>query len=339
VVVAAAAGAGGGELVMRRFWAGLLAATVTVLPAGVAAAPTADGHGRSANPWLDLRVMNMAHQGGEAEAPSNTMYAFKRAVGLGADMIELDVHGTADGQLAVIHDATVDRTTDGTGRVGDLTLAQVQELDAAYDFDPDGGYPFRGVRTGDTPPPDGYRPEDFRVPSLQEVFRAFPDVPINIEIKGNSDTDVASFLRNATLLAQAVKETGRTDIIVVSFNDLAVTHFHLLAPKVPTAPGITGILAFWALGIPPGSGAKALQVPVEYNGIRITTPEFVQRAHDAGLAVHVWLSAQEENEAVYNELIDMCVDAIMPAQPSRLEALLDERGIERPGQPGVDPCA
>jgi glycerophosphoryl diester phosphodiesterase len=83
------------------------------------------------------------------------MYAFKRAVALGADMLELDVHGTADGRLAVIHDATVDRTTEGTGRVGDLTLAQLQELDAAYDFDPDGGYPFRGARTGDVPPPDG----------------------------------------------------------------------------------------------------------------------------------------------------------------------------------------
>jgi glycerophosphoryl diester phosphodiesterase len=254
-------------------------------------------------------------------------------------MIELDVHGTSDGKLAVIHDATVDRTTEGTGQVDGMTLEQVQALDAAYDFDPEGGYPLRGVRTGDVPPPDGYGPEDFRVPSLSEVLQAFPDVPINIEIKGNSDLDVASFLRNAELLAQALNQAGRTDIIVASINDLAVARFHQLAPQVATAPGITGILAFWALGIPPGSGAKALQVPVEYNGIRITTPEFVQRAHDAGLAVHVWLSAQEENEAVYNELIDLCADGIMPAAPSRLEALLDERGIERPGQPGVDPCA
>jgi glycerophosphoryl diester phosphodiesterase len=319
--------------------AATLVAVATALPGGAVATAPGGGPDGAANPWLDLRVMNMAHQGGEAEAPSNTMYAFKRAVGLGADMIELDVHGTSDGKLAVIHDATVDRTTEGTGQVGGMTLEQVQALDAAYDFDPEGGYPFRGVRTGDVPPPDGYGPEDFRVPSLSEVLQAFPDVPINIEIKGNSDLDVASFLRNAELLAQALNQAGRADIIVASFNDLAVARFHQLAPQVATAPGITGILAFWALGIPPGSGAKALQVPVEYNGIRITTPEFVQRAHDAGLAVHVWLSAQEENEAVYNELIDLCADGIMPAAPSRLEQLLDERGIERPGQPGVDPCA
>jgi glycerophosphoryl diester phosphodiesterase len=283
--------------------------------------------------------MNMAHQGGEGEAPSNTLYAFERAVDLGADMIELDVHGTADDKLAVIHDATVDRTTEGTGRVSDMTLEQVQALDAAYDFDPESGHPFRGVRTGDVPPPAGYQPKDFRIPSLREVFRAFPDVPINIEIKGNSDTDVASFLRNAELLARAIEKSGRTDLIVVSFNDLAVARFHQLAPEIATAPGTVGILQFWALGIPPGNGTKALQVPVEYNGVRVTTPEFVQRAHDAGYAVHVWLSAQEENEVVYNELIDLCVDAIMAAYPYRLERVLDDRGIVRPGQPGVDPCA
>ncbi|HYJ67032.1 MAG TPA: glycerophosphodiester phosphodiesterase [Nocardioidaceae bacterium] len=293
---------------------------------------------RDANPWLDMRVMNMAHQGGEGEAPSNTMYAFKRSLGLDADMLEFDVHATADGQLAVIHDATVDRTTEGTGYVSDMTLEQVQALDAAYDFDPEHDYPFRGVRTGDVPPPDGYRPDDFRVPSLAEVLQTLPDVPINIEIKGDSDTDLASYLRTAELLAAALNQSGRTDIIVVAFNDLAVARYHQLAPQIGTAPGTVGIAAFWALGLPPGSGAVALQVPIERDGLRITTPEFVQRAHDAGYAVHVWLSAQEENEAVYNELIDMCVDGIMPAHPSLLEKVLDDRGIERPGQPGVDPC-
>jgi glycerophosphoryl diester phosphodiesterase len=310
--------------------------TVPATPAELGAAPVRVTP--AANPWLDLRVMNMAHQGGEGEAPSNTMYAFKRAMGLGADMIELDVHATADGKLAVIHDATVDRTTEGTGYVSDMTLEQVRGLDAAYDFDPEHGYPLRGVRTGEVAPPDGYRPDDFRIPSLGEVLRTFPDVPINIEIKGDSDTDVVSFLRTAELLATALNRSGRTDIIVVSFNDLAVARFHQLAPQIGTAPGTVGIAAFWALGLPPGSGAVALQVPVERDGIRITTPEFVQRAHDAGYAVHVWLSAQEESEAVYNELIDMCVDGIMPAHPSRLEKVLDDRGIERPGQPGVDPC-
>ncbi|MPZ60081.1 MAG: glycerophosphodiester phosphodiesterase [Propionibacteriales bacterium] len=304
------------------------------------ATPTADRGERTttANPWLDRRVMNMAHQGGEAEAPSNTLYAFKRAVELGADMIELDVHSTKDDKLVVIHDATVDRTTNGTGRVRDMTRKQVQALDAAYDFDPEGGYPFRGVRTRDVPPPEGYKADDFKIPTLREVFRAFRDVPINIEIKGTADTDTQSFLHNAELLAEFLNRRDRTDVIVVSFEQLAVTYFHQLAPQIDTAPGTAGLAAYWALGIPPGFGTKALQVPIEYQGVTVTTPEFVQRAHTDGFAVHVWLSSQEENEDVYNQLIDMCVDGIMAAYPTRLEKVLDDRGITRPGEPGVDPC-
>src|SRR5918997_5653336 len=214
------------------------------------------------NPWLDRKVMNMAHQGGEDEAPSSTLYAFKRAVALGGDMLELDVHATADNKLVVIHDARVDRTTNGSGFVGDMTLAQVQALDAAYNFVPGRdnvsglppeSYPLRGVRTGAKPPPPGYSADDFKIPSLEEVFKAFPNVPINIEIKGRADYDVGSFLRHAELLAAFMNAAGRTDVIVVSFNDLAVERFHHLAPRFGVAPGVYGIARFEA-GPSPGDG-------------------------------------------------------------------------------------
>lgn len=317
---------------MRRLGSILLVAAV-LSTALISPAEAAD-----ANPWLRYRVTNMAHQGGEAEAPSGTLYAFKRATALGSDMIELDVQSTKDGQLVSLHDATVDRTTNGTGQVRDLTLAQVQALDAGYDF---GGpaYPFRGIRTNDKPAPDGYTADDFRIPSLTEVMRAFPDTPINIEIKGASDTDTASYLRTASLLAGVLNASGRTDVIVVSFEQLAVSYFHTLAPKIALAPGIVGILGFWSLGLPPGPGVKALQVPVEYNGIRIVTADFVRRAHTRGYAVHVWFSGGAENEALYNELLDLCVDGMMPAYPTRLEKVLDDRNIVRPDNPtGTDPC-
>src|SRR5690606_24522138 len=95
--------------------------------------------------------------------------------------------------LVVMHDNRVDRTTNGTGSLNELTLDEVRRLDGAYWFVPGrnavhgldpSSYPFRGVRTGDRPPPDGFSAEDFRVPTLEEVLRAFPDVPVNIEIKG-----------------------------------------------------------------------------------------------------------------------------------------------------------
>ena len=204
--------------------------------------------------WTALRTLNIAHQGGENEVPSNTMYAYERALYLGADMLEVDIHTTADGQVVVMHDGTVDRTTDGSGSVYDMTLAELRELDAAYDFVPGFGirsgrppedYRFRGIATGDRKPPPGFKPDEFRIPTLREVMRAFPDVPINIEIKGRADTDLASFNRNAEHLAALLGRLGRTDgIIVASFNDAALQTFHQLAPEIGLAPGIAGVAAF-----------------------------------------------------------------------------------------------
>lgn len=325
---------------MRR---SLLLAVVIFLSA---AAPAA-----AAGPWLGKPFLNMAHQGGEAELPSNTMYAFRKAIAAGSDMLELDVSATADGRLVVMHDWTVDRTTDGTGYLTDLTLAQVRRLDAAHDFVPGRNaveglparrYPLRGVRTGDRKPPKGFRRDDFRVPTLAEVMRRFPRTPINIEIKGRDD-DPAQFLRNAELLAAELADTERRDLIVVSFNQAAVDRFHELVPEIPVAPGINGIASFLLFDASPGDGVVALQIPITYdlNGqtVDVTTPDSVLKAHRAGYAVHVWLSGGEENRRVYDRLLDMCVDGIMAAAPRALERRLAQRGVARVGARGTDPCS
>lgn len=290
------------------------------------------------NPWLERRVINMTHQGGEDEYPSNTMYAYRESLALGADSIELDVQPTSDGQLVALHDASVKRTTGEDRSTYDMTLAEVQALDAAHQFvpgegtvegRPDDAYPLRGVRTGDTPPPLGYTPEDFRIPSLEEVLRAFPDVPINIEIKGKADTDPGSFDRNADLLVALLRRVPHAKLIVVSFQQTAVDRFHAQMPEVPVAPGIAGVAQFMATGIAP-PGTVALQVPPTFGGLQIMSPDFVQRAHAAGYAVHVWFSGQEESERVYHEMLDMGADGLMPAKPSSLEHELCAREVERP---------
>src|SRR5215204_2024130 len=122
------------------------------------------------NPWLAKRVQNIAHQGGEDEFPSNTLYAFKRSVEAGADMLELDVGVTRDGAVVVSHDTTLDRTTDGHGTIASRTLRQIRRLDAAYWFAKGDdayrhdrarkAYRFRGVATGKRKPPKGYRRSD-----------------------------------------------------------------------------------------------------------------------------------------------------------------------------------
>lgn len=334
----------------RRRVALIAVAVMAALTLGVVPANHVEASAESTvdQPWTERRFLNIAHAGGENEAPANTMYAFKRAVALGADMIELDVHSTADDVLVVIHDATVDLTTNGTGRVRDLTFDQVRALDAAYNFVPGRSavpglppesYPLRGIRTGDQEPPEGYKATDFAIPSLHHVLRAFPEVPINIEIKGTNDADVESFLHNARLLAKLLNKTGRTDIIVTSFNDAAVATFHELAPQIPLAPGLEGLTSYFLSGVQPIDGTVALQIPVQFQGIPIANPEFIARAHADGFAVHVWFSGTApENEATYNALIDACADGLMVAWPEMLEQLLDARNIARPGTPGIDPC-
>jgi glycerophosphoryl diester phosphodiesterase len=332
--------------------------SLLVGPGQAAASGDIPGHGPSArahapatggNPWLRRRFLNMAHAGGENEAPGDTMYAFKRAVRLGADMIELDVQSTADDRLVVMHNASVDETSNGTGLVRDMTFRQVHALDDAYNFVPGRSavpglppesYPLRGIRTHDRRPPRGYRASDFAIASLREVLRTFRHVPINIEIKGTADTDVESFLHNARLLAKLLNKTHRTDFIVTSFNDQAVATFHRLAPRIPLAPGMNELTAYFLSGVRPIDGTVALQIPVQFNGIPVATKEFIARAHADGYAVHVWFSGTApENETTYNGLIDACADGLMAAWPALLERILDQRHIARPGSPGIDPCS
>lgn len=323
----------------------LIVSTAVLLAAGWASAATA----AAANPWLERRVMNIAHQGGENEVPSNTMYAYRRALAVGSDMLEVDIHTTADAHVVVMHDGTVDRTTEGSGSVYEKTLVEVQALDAAYDFvpgegtkpgEPESAYVFRGVRTGAKQPPAGFRADDFRIPTLEEVMRTHPDIPINIEIKGAADSDVDSFMRNAELLAAELKRIGRIDgVIVASFNDAALRHFHELAPEVGLAPATGAVAAWKAANVPLPEGTVAFQVPITFGGVSVTDAEFVQRAHAQGYAVHVWLSGQREAPDVYEQLLDWGVDGIMAAEPTALERVLCRRGTARPPTPGVTHCS
>ncbi|MDW5594333.1 glycerophosphodiester phosphodiesterase [Conexibacter stalactiti] len=318
----------------------LVAAAACALPATASAAT---------NQWLGLRVLNQIHQGGENETPSNTLFGYHDGLSKGGDMIELDVHASKDGQLVAIHDDTVDRTTNGKGRVAALTLAQLRRLDAAHNFVPGenavpgrpaSAYPYRGVRSGKKRPPAGFEADDFRIPTLGEVFAAFPDVPVNIEIKGKTQEEK---FRVGDLLAAYLKRAGRSDVIVVSFDQAAVDRFHAAAPRFDVAPGVDGISGFLLGGTPAPAGTKALQIPITYAiggaEFEIVTPERIEKAHGAGIAVHVWLDKSEENDAVYGRLLDLCVDGVMTAEPTRFEAFLEARRAPRAGgQGGSDGC-
>jgi hypothetical protein len=175
---------------------------------------------------------------------------------------------------------------------------------------------------------------------LTEVLAAFPNTPINIEIKGQEDQE-AEFVRNAELLAGLLNGTDRRDLIVVSFNQAAVDRFHELAPEIGIAPGLNGLVDYFLNGrpMPNEDAVVAIQVPTEFGDLQVLTPRRVLQAHRAGWAVHIWLSGNEENRRVYNQILDHCVDGIMPARPMALERVLRKRDVVRPGGEGTDPCS
>ena len=326
----------------------LLAALVAVL---VLAAPASAAD----NPWLKMRVLNIAHQGGEDEFPSNTLYAFHKAKDAGADMLELDVGVTKDNKVVVLHDTSVDRTTNGKGLVKNFTLKQIEELDNAYWFS--GGndayshdksksaYKFRGIATGDKKPPKGFTADDFRVATLDQVLKEFPKIPINVEIKGRTKKEeVSEYETNARVLAKLLNKSKHPDLIVVSFKQQAVDLFHSLAPSIDTAPGIDGAAAFLFGGTPLPEGSVAMQMPITYKlgdtTLEITSTDNVKKSHDTGYAWQTWMSGNAEDDtATWQNLISECVDGIMTSRPVALEKLLKSENIAGPGRSGgTDPC-
>jgi glycerophosphoryl diester phosphodiesterase len=316
---------------MRRVLLVSLALVLVALPVASA---------QAANRWIQPKApLNIAHQGGEDEFPSNTMYAFHKALRAGADMLELDVGVTKDGKVVVIHDTTVNGKTNGRGTVASKTLKQIKRLDAAFWFAPGAtdhyshalpprSYRFRGTATGRREPPKGFRAADFRVPTLAQVLKAFPRTPINIEIKGRTPNEATEeYVQNAETLAALLKNTKRRNLIVVSFQQAAVDRFHELVPRIDLAPGIDGAAAWLLGGGSPGPGVVAFQVPITFRTggapIEVTTADNVARAHREGYAWQNWFSNDDRDApATWRRLIDMCVDGTMTSHPRAYERAL-----------------
>ncbi len=271
------------------------------------------------NPWLNRGVFHWAHQGGANEAPSNTLYAMEQAVQAGAHGLELDVHRTRDGEVVLIHDDTLDRTTNGSGKVADHTLEELRRLDAAYWWVP-------GKTNDDDAPADRYilrgqAPEnrDLGIPTMDELLERFPSMPLTIEVKAKEA--VKPLVR---LLRQYDREE---DIIVSSFRDSIVSELRRRAPELPLAPGASGSYWFFAralLGWPPRSSPYvALQVPPRKALFTVVTESFIAKAHRAGLAVHVWTINEE---AEMRRLIALGVDGIMTDRPTVLAGILAREG-------------
>ncbi len=256
----------------------------------------------------DDEVLLIAHRGGAGLWPENTIYAFEHAVELGVDVLEMDVQSTKDGELVVLHDETVDRTTNGTGRVQELTLAEIQDLDAGYTWTPDNGesYPFRG--------------QGLRIPTLAEVLAAFPEARMNIEIKQGPIV---------ARLCRMLRDCGMAErVLIVAFDAHTMSHFRRLCPEIATAAVEEEIRMFYGLNLahlgrfyrPP---AEALEIPEYHGDRRVLTQPFVKAAHGRNLEVHVWV-VNDVNDM--QRMVDLGVDGIITDYPDRLKAVLGRSG-------------
>lgn len=245
------------------------------------------------------RPIVLAHTAGEDAFPASSLFAFGESVKAGVDMLDMNVVLTKDGVLIVQHDDTVDRVTNGTGAVADLTYAEIAVLDNAYWFtascgvcrdQPETDYLYRGIRTGGKPSPEGYTADDFSIPTFRQLVERFPDIPLNVEIKGNGAPAQAA----ADVLAVELAELGRSAAtVVVSFDDAIVDYFHRIAPDVEVSAGRNVLTAYVLESTPPPAGMRILQLPYESSGVQVITPELIARAKADGFPIWVWPNSRD----------------------------------------------
>ena len=238
-----------------------------------------------------MRPLVYAHRGGADLAPENTLAAFETGLAAGADGIELDVRLSSDGVAVVMHDPTLERTTDGSGPVEARTAAELAALDAGYRFERNGAFPFRGRGVG--------------VPSLRDALDRHRDTSFIIELK-SSDPRLARAVVDDIHAAGAI---GR--VTVGSFQKGALEAVRALDPAIRTGAD-TDDVRDGADGLRARPVFDAFQVPEVSAGLRVVTPEFIARAHGAGVSVLVWTVNQADD---MRRLLDWGVDGLITDRP------------------------
>ncbi len=243
----------------------------------------------------------IAHRGGKGLWPENSLFAFERASALGVDMLEMDLHLSSDGELVVIHDSTLDRTTNGEGPVAARSLAQLQALDAGYRWSADGGqsHPYRG--------------QGVRIPTFTEVLERFPSIAKVIEIK------VQDVGMEAQLCDTLTAHQQRDKVIVGSFYDRSLQLFREQCPGVATSAGPGSVrlllaLNWIGLGSVLSPSYQALQIPEAHSGLAIASRSLLQTASQRGLNVQLWTINEQPD---MRRLLDLGADALITDYPDR----------------------
>ncbi|HEX5840902.1 MAG TPA: glycerophosphodiester phosphodiesterase [Pseudomonas sp.] len=276
----------------------LLLLTVTLLTLAQTSRPASQPPVLAA---LGERPLVIAHRGGKGLWPENSLFAFQRASDLGVDMLEMDLQLSSDGELVVIHDRTLERTTNGQGAVAAHSLAQLQALDAGYRWSADGGqsHPYRG--------------QGVRIPSFAEVLAAFPAQAKVIEIK------VPDVGMEAQLCAALKAHQQLDKVLVGSFYDRSLQLFREQCPGVATSAGPTSVrllvaLNWLGLGNLLSPSYQALQIPEQHDGLLIASPRMLKTAAQRGLNVQLWTINEQPR---MRRLLDLGAHALITDYPDR----------------------
>jgi glycerophosphoryl diester phosphodiesterase len=262
------------------------------------------------------RPLVIAHQGGELLAPSNTLTSFKHAVDLGVDVLEFDIHITKDGHLVTIHDPTVERTTNGKGNVHDLTLDEVQKLDAGYRFeDLDGKLSYRG--------------KGAYIPALEEVFQSFPNMKMVIEIKDDNPVERVPEISEKlwTLIQKYQKED---QVVVASFDQKIINQFEEVSDgKVALSAGedeIRKFIIFKKLFLANlyTPNADVFQIPTKESIFNLASPSIMKEAARRNVNIQYWTIDDKET---MRSLLEDGADGIITNRPDLMLEVLAEMGF------------
>ena len=246
----------------------------------------------------------IGHRGARGMAPENTLPALEHGIEVGADAIEFDVHRARDGTIVVIHDPTLERTTDGKGSVASHTVAELKQLDAGYHFTPDEGrsFPFRG--------------RGVRIPTIDEAFEALGDLPAIVEVR-SADAGVA--------LAEWLP--GRPEAERIALGGFEQRFVRPAAGLVRWLSATEEELRRFVLAGKIGLGlhfapsADALMVPEKHKGIRVVSRGLIRRCHALGIGVYVWTVNRPDD---MRRLLQWGVDGLISDFPAILRRVLEE---------------
>lgn len=253
-------------------------------------------------------ILVIAHRGSSAVAPENTLAALLQAMLDGADACEIDIQITADGFIVVCHDLTVDRTTDGTGHIKDMTFEQIRALDAGYRFTTDGGktFPFRG--------------KGIKIPTLDEVLEALPEMRFFIEVKSEDGRMPARLLETI----HRHKAWQRVVVLVIAVTHQFARHLRKLDRRLVTGHTSAEIVIFSALARLRlswlfRSRHQSFEVPVKRGRLPVLTRVFLAGAHRRSKQVFVWTV---NDPTMMAKLIDMGVDGMFTDNPAVMRRLV-----------------